>query len=349
MAKNRNLYLRGNTYYYNFTLNGIQFRGSCRTDDIAVAQQVYEAEYKKILLGGYGIKKVPTLKEMSEKWLDHFENKHSDSHLRTGKVFYDTYLIPSLGKYQMDKIDAEMWNEAFKDFTKDKSESTYNCLIKYFNILNNYAVELGFLKSVTFKPKAMRVQKRNRPIVIGKDLSSFLKQTRKLYKSKQVHIMVEMALFTGMRESEIIHATWTNLDEEYKTYTVAPSETKDKTKNKRIRVIDLPESLFKSIIEYKETHKKKDNDLMFPSRDGNPHCRSFLTLSLYAICKRMGIEKLSAHRMRASFITAHARLGTPIVTIQKMVGHEDLETTARYLEDNQEARIEAQAKLSKLA
>ena len=344
-----NVYLRGLIYHYKFTFNDILYRGSCKTSDPAIAKMVYQDEYKKVMLGDRGLRKVPTLAAMASMWLDHFANQYSKSHLTTGKVFFDCYLIPAFGKYQLDKIDKEKWANAFKTFTATKSPATYNSLIKYFNILNNYAVELGYLTSVKFKPKKLKEQQKNKPIVTLNTLSEFLRQSKILYKSPQVHMMLEMGLYTGMRESEIIHATWSNFNEEYALYTVAPSETKTATKSHKTRAVELPASLVASLIAYRDAHGKLNNDLMFPSRDGNPHCMSYLTAALYALSKRMGIEKLSSHRLRASFITNHHELGTPMVAIQGMVGHEDLETTSRYLTDSRETRIVAQAKLSRLA
>ena len=57
---------------------------------------------------------------------------------------------------------------------------------------------------------------------------------------------------------------------------------------------------------------------------------------------------LHPHRLRASFATTHFEAGTPLSQIQQMMGHEDPETTMRYIVQRPKDQAVAQERVSEL-
>lgn len=80
---------------------------------------------------------------------------------------------------------------------------------------------------------------------------------------------------------------------------------------------------------------------MFPSRLHREQEQPITDKIVWRVCsearKRAGIRKrVSPHLIRHSWATHLLEAGTDLRTIQLLLGHEDLETTARYLHLSQQ-------------
>jgi integrase len=92
---------------------------------------------------------------------------------------------------------------------------------------------------------------------------------------------------------------------------------------------------------------KNDEGWMFPSKDGEPHRTGFSRKPIDRAGKKVGLVELTPHRLRATFATMHVEAGTALPKVQKMLGHSDITTTMRYVEDSTTGLREAQAKVAK--
>jgi site-specific recombinase XerD len=72
-------------------------------------------------------------------------------------------------------------------------------------------------------------------------------------------------------------------------------------------------------------------DQLFLSMDGMPMTRGSLSSVLYRLKKPSGVDRLHAHLFRHTFAVRYLMNGGDVMTLQRILGHESLEVTKRYL------------------
>jgi len=150
--------------------------------------------------------------------------------------------------------------------------------------------------------------------------------------------IIRISVETGLRKGELIHQRWLDIDMRSKLLHVR-SYRDEKTgasftvKDNDARVVPLsPDAL--EIYSRRFNNRKNENDMMivFPSpktgrvRDGKSVTRTFSRYVADA-----GLPKsLKFHSLRHTFASWLASGGTPIVTLQRWMGHAKIETTMIY-------------------
>ena len=90
------------------------------------------------------------------------------------------------------------------------------------------------------------------------------------------------------------------------------------------------------LLNYSES-RTDDNSALFVSLN-KPHSRlteSGVELRLREMGKKLGVEKVHPHKFRRTMATRAIEKGMPIKQVQKILGHEQIDTTLRYAMVNQ--------------
>jgi integrase/recombinase XerD len=141
--------------------------------------------------------------------------------------------------------------------------------------------------------------------------------------------LVLFAADTGFRYGEIAHAEVGDLD-----FTEGTIQTRSKTlwgfttKDHEQRINPVGDPLLEVLKQYCPT---LDDTLLFPTQKGKPN--KHLNRTLERIAKRAGVKlpKKPMHAFRALYATRLVRSGVDIYTVQRHLGHSDIETTLGYL------------------
>ena len=141
-------------------------------------------------------------------------------------------------------------------------------------------------------------------------VSEFLATVDAITEDPQKRIAIRMALFCGMRISEVMTMRYEWLDLSGHLYTIG------KAKGKEARIVPIPDWLWAQLASLPKTL----SPLLFPGPTGKPRSRVFLNQTLELAAEKMGLRRLTPHRLRGSFATLHAASGTPITDIQNMLG-----------------------------
>lgn len=131
----------------------------------------------------------------------------------------------------------------------------------------------------------------------------------------------------GLRVSEVVNIKVTDVDSQRMCIVVRQA------KGKKDRMVSLSPVLLIILREYfKQMKPAKDGYLFAGQYKGEPYSTRSLQLVLAAAKKKAGILKQgSIYTLRHSFATHLLDKGTDVTMIQKLLGHNDIKTTLRYL------------------
>lgn len=153
-----------------------------------------------------------------------------------------------------------------------------------------------------------------------------IKAILKAVENPKHKAMLVLGYSSGLRISEIIALTINDVDSYRMVLTLRGA------KGKKDRVVPLSQTGLRILREYFLAYKPK-GPFLFEGQDGKSAYSSRSLQNVLAAAKgRAGIKKEgSLHALRHSYATHLLDKGTDIVYIQKILGHNDLKTTLRYL------------------
>ena len=141
----------------------------------------------------------------------------------------------------------------------------------------------------------------------------------------------EFFLMTGMREQEVMHTCWSDVNLVQHTVRVSHKPQFNWTpKAYKEREIPIPEKLVASL-QAAKTARDKACTLVFPTAGCRPKLDFLDCLKACAERAKLKKEDFWLHKFRATFATWHLWAGVDLRTVQQWLGHSDMESTMRYL------------------
>jgi len=138
--------------------------------------------------------------------------------------------------------------------------------------------------------------------------------------------IVMTAVFTGMRQGEILGLQWGDIDcnsrQAHVRRTWKEKQFHEPKTKHSARKVDLPELLIHELRAWKLRCPKSDLDLVFPNEAGNPVSHSnLLQRAFYPGLRRAGLRKIRFHDLRHSFASLMLANGEDIVRVSRLLGH----------------------------
>lgn len=152
--------------------------------------------------------------------------------------------------------------------------------------------------------------------------------------------IVTLVVDTGLRLTEVCNLNWGDVDLIRGTLDVL------KGKGQKYRLVACGTKTKKILKQYKMRYGK----------NATPSSPLFLTKGydtrleprgLQAVIKRISVAsgvEFSAHALRRTFAKFALKAGMDLIYIQRMMGHEDIETTRRYIQDLDDSDVILAAK-----
>ena len=145
--------------------------------------------------------------------------------------------------------------------------------------------------------------------------------------NKKHKTMLMLCYSAGLRVSEVVALQTYNIDSKRMTIFI------NQAKGKKDRIVTLSPVLLVMLRDYALQFKPDKKGYLFEGNaKGTPYSTRSLQEVLQAAKKKAGILRPgSIHSLRHSFATHLIEKGTDVTMIQKLLGHNDLKTTLRYL------------------
>ena len=134
----------------------------------------------------------------------------------------------------------------------------------------------------------------------------------------------------GLRSGEIRALEWSSLDFKRGLMTVEKSEYKGhvtRPKHGKVRVVPMTKRLARALRQ----HRHLQGPRVLYLEDGTELDRHELTKWLAQLCKLAEVRYRSPHCLRHTFCSHLAMRGAPVTSIKELAGHQNLQTTMRYM------------------
>jgi integrase/recombinase XerD len=153
--------------------------------------------------------------------------------------------------------------------------------------------------------------------------------------------IIELLYSCGLRVSELVNLKISDLF--FKESLIKVTGKGNKERFVPISVLSQ-EYINNYLNEIRKNHKIKKNfdDTLFLNERGTNLSRNMIFIIINKLKKKSNInKKIGPHTLRHSFATHLIENGADLITIQKMMGHESITTTERYLHVNKKHLIDS--------
>lgn len=163
----------------------------------------------------------------------------------------------------------------------------------------------------------------------------------KLFKAcnEEERLWFEFFLMTGMREQEVMHTYWSDVNFAASTVRVSHKPDREWTpKAYKEREIPVPTKLSKKL-QARKAKADKTCGLVFPTAGCNPKLDFLDCLKACAERAQLDKDDFWLHKFRSTFATRCLWAGVDLRTVQQWLGHSDMESTMRYLKPSRSQQV----------
>ncbi|WP_416353893.1 tyrosine-type recombinase/integrase [Agrilactobacillus fermenti] len=301
--------------------------------------------------------KPPKYENMYKNWLEGYKTTVKESTLNRVMSMFKHHIIPSLGKFYIDKINPDMiqkianqWAEQFVDYRK---------IIAYAALPLRLAERRGIIQRNPFdlieKPKMGKISDKDgfENFWDRSQLEIFFAALENKYGPTAKHplpkaiVFFRVLAFTGLRRGEILALVWSDINFKTNTLKITKAVTRKlnnqmtigtpKTKTS-IRTLDLDAKTIAILKRWKIQQaeellmvglKQKDNDNQLIFQNLNNHLLSLPKPSkwLNEVIKQTNLPPITIHGFRHTFASLAFESGATIKQVQSQLGHSDVTTT----------------------
>lgn len=295
----------------------------------------FEQELRRSILAGTFGKEderqpVPTLAEFQERFILEYckANKHKPSGIESKESAFRNYLIPVFGNRRLDTFTAAD-EDRLKRSLIEYAPATYNNVASVMNSVFKAALRWGVIRLI---PHRFALMKRQKPRPKFYDFDQYERLVEAAEKlDPRIYLLALLGGEAGLRRGEIIALEWTDADLQRGQLTVERSEWKGKvtdTKGMKYRVVPMTKRLRAALTAHR--HLKGDR-ILYTDRNEQVTAK-VLQKWMFKAQKRAVLKATGGlHILRHTFCSHLAMKGAPALSIQKLAGHEDLQTTLGYM------------------
>ena len=292
-----------------------------------------------------------TLAEYLERWLKEYVWPNLAPRTAEGyQYIVRNHLIPSLGKIPLTQLKPEhlqrLYSEKLSAGRFDGNGGLSKRSVRYIHVTLHKALKSAAKQGIIGRNPAdaaesPRPQRREIQTMNESDIHIFLE----FAKSTPYHALFYLALFTGMRRSELLALHWCDIDlllcqlsvtrtiHQLHNGNIVFSPTKT---DKSQRSIALSPSTAIILREHREQQKNfrqmlgltlTKDDLIFCQADGKPLLPDSITHAWMKLARRTGLKGIRLHDARHTHASLMLKQGVHPKIVQERLGHASIQIT----------------------
>lgn len=251
-------------------------------------------------------------------------------HAKTHKSSYkddvsklDLHILPVFGAYQLSTIkrqEIDTYRGKIKESHTPATANRHLALIKRMLAL---AVEWEYLENNPALGIKLFKEENCREVFLSAEEASRLIAAMPNDRNPVACAALKIMLLTGVRRQEALSAQWSHVDFDTESWLLP------KTKGKQPRQVVLSDAALQCLKE--QYALAAGSRFVFPGRDpSKPLCDPKKTLKRLLVAANID-KPLRIHDTRHSFASLLVVKGTPLPTVQRLLGHASAVTTERYI------------------
>jgi site-specific recombinase XerC len=143
--------------------------------------------------------------------------------------------------------------------------------------------------------------------------------------------IIQLVLQTGIRLQEVYRLNCSDLKLPKKINKEAFGEMRISGKGRKERTLILNAKVCEALSTWLAVRPEVETDALFVSKKRQRLSKRQIQNTVYKYFDRAGIDKACVHTLRHTMATHHYKMGTDILTLKEILGHENLETTTIYI------------------
>ena len=250
--------------------------------------------------------------------------------------YINKFIDQSSNSLDVDILKSELL-EYFSEIPQT-SPARFNHPYQYLHALFSWCAKQDYLPYNPFDKlqlKKIRDDGNVQPAEIA-SIQTFLKSLDKHnYTELRDYNIVLLILDTGIRTSELMALRDDDFDPNTQSIFIRP----EVAKTSRSRTLYLSPMTNSSLKKFLKVKPAEWEHWIFPTRDGMQLKANVLGRNFRKYCKRSGV-KFTPYQIRHSFATFYLENGGDLFTLQRQMGHTDLQMTKRYTEISDKLLVE---------
>ena len=285
-----------------------------------------------------------TVRSWLTTWQEEYLQNVKPSTAYKYKVDIENYIIPRLGATKLEDLATPMIQHFYNDLLHPKkpgvkplTAKTVRCVHGIFHSALSKAVQLGYIRmNPTDACELPRVVKKEIVPLEDDQIAAFLKAI----VGHPHEYLYKIALFTGMREGEVLGLTWDCIDFRRGRLVVRRQLVRDRQKggeyhfstpkNGKMRVIVLAPTVIelfkaqraKQALMMMDAGKNwESHNLIFTNPTGGYLSYRTVYDCFKRVVKKLGLPNTRFHDLRHTYAVAAIKSGDDIKTVQENLGH----------------------------
>jgi integrase len=273
---------------------------------------------------------VPTWKELVTAYIaDLSQRDVSRKTVDNYKLCLEAHTLSDWGSRLIDGITSLEIRDLIQCQMAHRSTSHQKNVLKYIRGAFTYAVDRALIPNNPTPLMKFKIGDKMKQVLTLEQIKILLTQAKIM--NCEWYPIWAMALYTGMRNGELISVTWDKVNLEQRKILVDSSWNKEDgfkdTKSGDDRIVEIAPELLYILKELKL--KNHDSNFVLPRIDKWDKGEQARELRMFLM--GLGLPRIRFHDLRASWCTVMLSRGVAPIKVMSMGGWKDLKTMQYYI------------------